>query len=86
MVQILAIRAQVESVTLDEDALAYLASVAEETSLRHAAQLLTPALVLARTAGRQQVLQADIAEARDLFIDAKASARLLSEQADKYLS
>lgn len=83
--QILAIRAQVESVALDEDALAFLAGVAEETSLRHAAQLLTPALVLARTSGRQQVAQSDIVEARELFIDAKASAKLLSEQADKYL-
>ncbi|KAL6781757.1 RuvB-like 1 [Auxenochlorella protothecoides] len=85
-IQILAIRAQVEGVALGEDALAFLAEVAEETSLRHAAQLLTPGAVLARSAGRGEAARGDLEEAHALFQDAKASARQLSAQADKYMT
>ena len=48
MVQILHLRARVEGITFDGDSLAYLGSVAEQTSLRHAVQLLTPASILAK--------------------------------------
>ena len=85
MVQILAVRAQVEGVGMDEEALAALAAIGEETSLRHAAALLTPAAVLARTAGREEVAAGDLAEVAMLFRDAKYSARLLAENADRYI-
>ena len=58
----------------------------EATSLRHAVQLLTPAAVLAKTNGREQINLTDLEEVGELFLDAKASAKLLTEQADKYLS
>jgi RuvB-like protein 1 len=48
MVQILHLRARVEGITFDGDSLAFLGSVAEQTSLRHAVQLLTPASILAK--------------------------------------
>lgn len=48
MVQILHLRARVEDITFDGDSLAFLGSVAEQTSLRHAVQLLTPASILAK--------------------------------------
>lgn len=83
--QILAIRAQVEGISLEEEALANLGELAEETSLRHAAGLMYPANVLARTNGRDQVSKGDLEEASVLFRDAKFSARLLTEQADKYI-
>jgi RuvB-like protein 1 (pontin 52) len=60
--------------------------VGEATSLRHAVQLLTPAAVLAKTNGREQINLTDLEEVGELFLDAKASAKLLTEQADKYLS
>lgn len=85
MVQILAIRAQVEGISLDVEALAKLAQIGEETSLRHAAALLTPAAVLARTNGREEVTEGDLVEVSALFRDAKYSARLLTEQADQYV-
>jgi RuvB-like protein 1 (pontin 52) len=85
MLQILAIRAQVEGISLDEEALAAVAEIGEETSLRHAAALLTPAAVLARTSGREEVSAGDLAEAALLFRDAKYSARLLAAHADQYL-
>ncbi|KAJ9511229.1 hypothetical protein QJQ45_017186 [Haematococcus lacustris] len=86
MVQILAIRAQVESIGIDEDSLAYLGELGERTSLRHAVQLLTPAMMLAKTNGREEITRGDLEECDSLFHDAKFSARLLAEQADKYIS
>jgi RuvB-like protein 1 (pontin 52) len=86
MVRILAVRAQVEGLDIDEESLAHLAVVGDRTSLRHAMQLLSPAFVVAKTNGREKVVLADLQECEDLFIDAKASAKLLSEQADKYLA
>ncbi len=86
MVRILAVRAQVEGLDIDEESLAHLADVGDRTSLRHAMQLLSPAFVVAKTNGREKVVLADLQECEDLFIDAKASAKLLSEQADKYLA
>mmetsp|Transcript_7946 Transcript_7946/g.15461 ORF Transcript_7946/g.15461 Transcript_7946/m.15461 type:complete len:456 (-) Transcript_7946:234-1601(-) len=85
MVQILALRAQVEGLGMEEASLALLGEIAERTSLRHAVQLLTPAAVLARTNGRDDIAKADLEEIDELFHDAKFSARLLAEQADKYI-
>ncbi|GIL89212.1 hypothetical protein Vretimale_18601 [Volvox reticuliferus] len=86
MIQILAIRAQVEGIGIDEESLAFLGEVGERTSLRHAVQLLTPASMLARTNGRDAISRGDLEEVDLLFHDAKYSARLLAEQADKYIS
>ncbi|KAK9808450.1 hypothetical protein WJX73_006866 [Symbiochloris irregularis] len=85
MIQILAIRAKVEGIGLDQDSLAKLGEIGESASLRHAVQLLTPANVLARTAGHADITLPDVQEAAVLFHDAKFSARLLTEQADKYV-
>lgn len=43
--------AQVEGIGIDEESLAYLGEIGERTSLRHAVQLLTPAMMLAKTNG-----------------------------------
>lgn len=84
--KILAIRAQVEQIGIDEDSLAHLGLIGETASLRHATQLLTPAQVLAKTSGRDGITTADVNSVHELFHDAKYSARLLAEQADKYIS
>jgi RuvB-like protein 1 (pontin 52) len=47
MVQILAIRCAIESIEIEEDALAHLATVGTSTSLRYVVQLITPSMVLA---------------------------------------
>ncbi|KAF5835569.1 TIP49 C-terminus-domain-containing protein [Dunaliella salina] len=86
MVQILALRAQVESIGIDEESLAFLGEVGDRTSLRHGVQLLTPSMMLARTNGRDEISRGDLDEVDSLFHDAKFSARLLAEQADKYIS
>jgi RuvB-like protein 1 (pontin 52) len=86
MVKILAVRAAVEGLKVDEESLAYLGDIGEGASLRHAVQLLTPAAVLAKTNGRDEIAVGDLEEVGDLFLDAKASAKILTEQAAKYLS
>jgi RuvB-like protein 1 (pontin 52) len=71
---------------MDEESLAALGELSEETSLRHASGLMTPAAVIARTNGREGVGRADLEEAALLFRDAKFSARLLAANADKYIT
>lgn len=67
------------------EALAQLGQIGERTSLRHAVQLLTPAAVMAKTSGREEISVTDIDTVADLFHDAKFTAQLLAEQADKYV-
>ena len=76
---------QVEGITIDAEGLGFLGELSETTSLRHAVQLLTPAMTLTRTNGRDSVTRTDLEEVAELFHDAKYSARLLAEQADKYI-
>lgn len=59
---------------------------AENTSLRHAVQLLTPASMLAACHGREGISQDDLLEVCGLFHDAKHSAKLLAQNADQYIS
>jgi RuvB-like protein 1 (pontin 52) len=41
--------------------------------------LLTPASILARTNGRENITLEDLKEVDDLFYDAKSSAKILAE-------
>ncbi|RVW38826.1 RuvB-like protein 1 [Vitis vinifera] len=86
MIQILAIRAQVEELIIDEESLAYLGEIGQEASLRHAVQLLSPASIMARMNGRDNICKADLEEVKALYLDAKSSARLLQEQQERYIS
>uniref|UniRef100_A0A8R7RDK0 RuvB-like helicase n=1 Tax=Triticum urartu TaxID=4572 RepID=A0A8R7RDK0_TRIUA len=86
MIQILAIRAQVEEIEIDEDSLAFLGEVGQQTSLRHAIQLLSPASVVAKANGRDKICKADLEEVRVLYLDAKSSAQLLHHQQGSYIT
>ncbi|KAG5021392.1 hypothetical protein JHK82_017291 [Glycine max] len=86
MIQILAIRAQVEELVVDEESLAFLGEIGQRTSLRHAVQLLSPASIVAKMNGRDNICKADLEEVCTLYLDAKSSARLLQEQQEKYIS
>lgn len=78
MVQIVAIRATAESITVEEDAVVALGEVGARTSLRYVVQMLTPARIIAQTAGREVISVNDVEEVDELFFDAKASAKLLA--------
>ncbi|KAL0784837.1 hypothetical protein YC2023_035050 [Brassica napus] len=86
MIQIIAIRAQVEELTVDEECLVLLGDIGQRTSLRHAVQLLSPASIVAKMNGRDSICKADIEEVTSLYLDAKSSAKLLHEQQEKYIS
>merc|ERR1711871_1365547 len=85
MVQILSIRAATEGIKLNEEALANLGEIGSRTTLRYAVQMLTPSKILAVTQGRDTIEADDVEEVDELFFDAKASAKILTEQADGYL-
>merc|ERR1711966_16116 len=73
IVQIVSIRAQIEMITMDEEALAYLGEVGVRSTLRYAVQLLTPAQCLVKTNGKEIITLGDMEELDSLFFDAKAS-------------
>lgn len=77
IVQILAIRAETESIEIDADALGLMGEIGANTSLRYVVQMLTPAKIIADTCGRESIGRGDVEEVNDLFLDAKASSRLL---------
>lgn len=78
MTQILAIRAATEGIEVEEAALTQLGNIGERTSLRYAVQIMTPAKIIAQTNGRTQIIGKDINEVDELFLDGKASAKLLA--------
>merc|ERR1719352_1759539 len=78
MVQIISIRAQTEGLEVDDEALTELGEIGARTSLRYVVQMLTPANILAATAGREQINAGDVEDVDALFLDAKASAQLLA--------
>jgi RuvB-like protein 1 (pontin 52) len=85
IVQIISIRAETESIEVNEDALVAMGEIGSRTSLRYAVQLLTPARLIAQTSGRDKIIAADVEEIDELFYDAKASAKLLAKS-EGYLS
>ena len=80
MIQIMTIRANVEQIEIDQDALRALGEVGAKTSLRYTVQMLTPARIIAETHGRTVIEEKDVREVDRLFFDGKASARFLSDQ------
>jgi len=85
IVQIMSIRAETESLEIDDEALATIGQVGIRTSLRYAVQILTPSKILAVTNGRSSIHVDDIQEVDDLFFDAKASAAILA-RSEGYLA
>eukprot|EP01041_Mallomonas_annulata_P002948 gene2949-5793_t len=86
MIQITSIRAEAEGIAIDADALAGMGEIGARTSLRYSIQMLTPANIISKTAGRETISISDVEEIDELFLDAKASAKRLVENAEGYLS
>jgi len=76
--KVVQLRANVEGLKLGPAVVERLASEGERTSLRYALQLLAPANILAKIAGRPQIEAEDISEIGELFLDAKTSAGLIA--------
>lgn len=86
IVKIIGIRASTENINLSEEALSFLGSLGSRTSLRYCVQLLTPSVIYATTQGRDCIEREDIEIVNSLFLDSKASAKILTENADKFIS
>jgi len=84
--KVVMIRAETEKIAVDDGALGVLGQIGVNSSLRYVSQLLTPAHLLAKCNGRDAITKEDVMEIDSLFFDAKSSAKLLAEQADKYIS
>ncbi|CAF0913901.1 unnamed protein product [Adineta steineri] len=85
MIEILRIRAKVEGIDITDESLQTLADIGNVSTLRYAVQLMTPANILARINGKEQIESEEINEVRDLFLDAKSSALLLKQEDKKYM-
>ncbi|KAI4461381.1 ruvb-related reptin and pontin [Holotrichia oblita] len=83
--QILKLRVTVEGLEINPDALTALGEVGSRSTLRYAVQLLTPASLIAKTNGRSIITKSDVDEVSSLFLDAKASAKILSQNKDKFM-
>lgn len=83
--QIVKLRASTEGLEIESEALSMLAEIGTQSTLRYAVQLLTPASLTAKTNGRQEIIKEDVEEVNALFLDAKSSAIILSEQKDKFM-
>ncbi|RLE54707.1 MAG: TATA box-binding protein [Candidatus Methanomethylicota archaeon] len=83
--EILKIRSKEENVKINEEALDKLTKIGVETSLRYAVQMLTPAYVIAKRKGKNEVEVEEIEEIRKLFSDIKQSTRYLKEHEEEML-
>ncbi|CAG7836717.1 unnamed protein product [Allacma fusca] len=79
MLKIIKIRAAIEGIQFENDAFELLSDVGSRTTLRYAIQLITPASIAAKINARSIVTKADVEEVGCLFMDAKASAKMLTE-------
>lgn len=82
---IITLRAKTEGISVSQDSMGILAQVGERTSLRYAVQLLTPANILAKTYGHEEITVGDVEQVTQLFLDGKASAAILREHERKFL-
>ncbi|KAK2705059.1 ruvB-like helicase 1 [Artemia franciscana] len=85
IIQIIIIRAKTEGLAITEDAIQYLGQIGVDSTLRYAVQLLTPAALTSKINGRIDISVDDVKEVSGMFLDAKASAKILSESPDKYM-
>lgn len=83
--QIVKLRVTVEGLEINPDALTALGDIGTRSTLRYAVQLLTPASLIAKTNGRNTITKSDIDEVSSLFLDAKSSAKILSQNKDKFM-
>jgi len=85
IVQILKIRAKIEGIKVEDDAMQQLGTLGTQTSLRYVVQLLTPASILAKTNGRDTISKEDVDEISELFVSSSVSSKILHKNADKYM-
>lgn len=84
--EILKIRAKEEGVKISPEALEILTKIGEESSLRYAVQLLTPAAEIAKASNKEEVTVKEIEATKALFSDIKRSVEHLKRYEDRMLA
>jgi len=82
---IITMRIEEEDVEVQPEALMMLVQVAQETTLRYAMNLVTPAHFIARKRKSQSINQIDINRAYELFIDLGRSTQFLDEYQSRFV-
>jgi RuvB-like protein 1 (pontin 52) len=77
---IVRLRAKTEGLNVSDAAFDALATHGEKSSLRYGMQLMTPASIVAKMQGRDQIDVKDVAECGELFLDARRSAKLAMQR------
>merc|ERR1711976_187280 len=83
--EIVSLRAQVENIKIEKEALEVFGEVGANSSLRYTTQLLTPSKILAQINGNEEITKMEIDEVRELYFDAKRSATMLKNNSLKYM-
>lgn len=83
--QIVKLRAVTEGLQIEDEALSALGELGTKTTLRYVVQLLTPAALTAKINERTSIKKEDVEEVNTLFLDAKSSAKILTQNQDKYM-
>jgi len=83
--EILKIRAKIEKVKLDEEALDYLTQLGVKNSLRYAIQLLAPAGIVAREEKSEVIKKQHVERVEKLFADVKKSVGYLKQYEKQFL-
>ncbi|CAG9817499.1 unnamed protein product [Phaedon cochleariae] len=86
MEQILKLRANTEGLEIEAEAISALGEIGVKATLRYAVQLLTPGHLTAKINGRSNITRGDIEEVGSLFLDAKSSAKILTDNKEKFMT
>ena len=83
--QIVKLRSVTEGLQLEDEALSELSELGTKSTLRYVMQLLTLASFTAKINGRANIKKEDIEEVKTLYLDAKSSAKILTQNKDKFM-
>lgn len=83
--QIVKLRAVTEGLQIEDETLSALGELGTKTTLRYVVQLLTPAALVAKINERTSIKKEDVEEVNVLFLDAKSSAKILTQNQDKFM-
>jgi len=83
--EIVALRAQVEGIVINKEAMEVFGEIGAQSSLRYTMQLLTPSTILAKINGNDEITKLEIEEVKDLYLDAKRSAIMLKNNSVNYM-
>lgn len=83
--EIIGIRAQVEGIVINKEAMEVFGEIGANSSLRYTMQLLTPSTILAKINGNDEITKLEIEEVKDLYLDAKRSAIMLKNNSVNYM-